>query len=255
MIEKFLSPPFIIIGMHRSGTSMLSGLLSASGIFMGNDLTSDKESRFFQQINRELFRQNHFSWINPGVPAVTAENRFHKTGMLVHYVRARSHPLQFLKLVTGNKWGWKDPRNTFTLDYWLRIFPAAKVIHIYRNGMDVALSLYYRNIRLGKGDKWYEDLLESKTTGFILWEKYIEQAFSYQSKLRDNMLTVQYEKLVAGDLTEIKKLELFTGESYQHLLSHTADKKKISQYNYTEHPELLRLSTQNQWMIKLGYTK
>ncbi len=30
-------------------------------------------------------------------------------------------------------WGWKDPRNTFTLPMWLSIFPKARVLHVLRN--------------------------------------------------------------------------------------------------------------------------
>jgi hypothetical protein len=41
-------------------------------------------------------------------------------------------------------WGWKDPRNTFLLPIWLEIFPNAKIIHIYRNGLDIAKSLAVR---------------------------------------------------------------------------------------------------------------
>jgi len=255
MIEKFFSPPFILIGMHRSGTSFLSELLNVSGIFMGNDLTKDKESRFFQHINTQLLQQNNFTWINPGAPAVTDGIQFSRTGMLLHYLRARSHPLRFLKLITGSSWGWKDPRNTFTLNYWLNIFPNAKVIHIYRNGMDAALSLYNRNVRLGKGDKWYESSLEDKLTGFFLWEKYISQGFSYQQQLNSRMITVQFEELVKGNLIEIKKIETFTGKSLEQNISKTAIKEKASQYNYNEHPKLLQHAHQSQWMKKLGYIR
>jgi hypothetical protein len=41
-------------------------------------------------------------------------------------------------------WGWKDPRNTFLLPLWLTIFPEAKIVHIYRNGIDIAQSLSLR---------------------------------------------------------------------------------------------------------------
>ena len=41
-------------------------------------------------------------------------------------------------------WGWKDPRNTFLLPLWRDIFPEAKVIHVIRNGVDVAASLLTR---------------------------------------------------------------------------------------------------------------
>lgn len=41
-------------------------------------------------------------------------------------------------------WGWKDPVNTFTLPFWLDLFPEARVVHIFRNGVDIAQSLYTR---------------------------------------------------------------------------------------------------------------
>jgi hypothetical protein len=44
-------------------------------------------------------------------------------------------------------WGWKDPRNSITLPVWLKLFPDARVIHIVRNGVDVAESLYRRQQR------------------------------------------------------------------------------------------------------------
>jgi hypothetical protein len=47
-------------------------------------------------------------------------------------------------------WGWKDPRNTLLLRPWLEVFPEAKVVHVVRNGVEVALSLARREaFRLG----------------------------------------------------------------------------------------------------------
>ena len=46
--------PVIIIGMHRSGTSMLTRQLHALGIHMGKDLTINAEARCFQELNRGL---------------------------------------------------------------------------------------------------------------------------------------------------------------------------------------------------------
>lgn len=42
------------------------------------------------------------------------------------------------------RWGWKDPKNTFTLPLWMELFPEAKVLHVKRHGVDVAYSLHTR---------------------------------------------------------------------------------------------------------------
>ncbi|MEM6529500.1 MAG: hypothetical protein AAF653_14480, partial [Chloroflexota bacterium] len=38
-------------------------------------------------------------------------------------------------------WGWKDPRNTLTLAFWLDLFPDANLLLVVRNPMEVARSL------------------------------------------------------------------------------------------------------------------
>ena len=50
-------------------------------------------------------------------------------------------------------WGWKDPRNSFTLKIWRQIYPNAKVIHIHRNPVDVANSLKKRSLAQEKSVK------------------------------------------------------------------------------------------------------
>jgi len=44
-------------------------------------------------------------------------------------------------------WRWKNSRNTFTIDIWIKVFPNAKLIHMYRNLIDVAESLRKRALK------------------------------------------------------------------------------------------------------------
>ncbi|MEZ5023867.1 MAG: sulfotransferase [Chitinophagales bacterium] len=46
-------------------------------------------------------------------------------------------------------WGWKEPRNSFTLEFYKELFPDAKIIHIYRNPIDSANS-YLKRDRKGE---------------------------------------------------------------------------------------------------------
>jgi hypothetical protein len=251
MIHKYFAPPYIVIGMHRSGTSMLAGLLHSSGIFMGNDWDEHQESVFFQGINNDLLEKNAANWAAPRVPAVSDTIQLPAFCLLRRYLKAHCHPSHLVKLLRGNPWGWKDPRNTFTLDSWLKVFPNAKVIHIYRNGLDVALSLASRSMK--KSGKGYGEALKETTVGFNLWEKYVAQAFSFEPVLGDRMVTVQFEKILVSDENEIQKLEAFVGRPLRSQIGATADRTRTQRYREDEHADLISEARQNYWMNKLGY--
>jgi hypothetical protein len=219
---------------------------------MGNDWDPNQESRFFQAINIRLLDQSGFNWTDPGVPEALSI-RLPALQFLFRYVKVTRCPSQLLRLLSGSPWGWKDPRNTFTLSAWLRIFPRAKVIHIYRNGMDVALSLHSRNMKTPREDKCRQPALKLKFAGLDLWEQYVAQAFSFGSLLGARMLNVQFEKLVSGDNEEVARLEQFTGLKLQARIESTADHKRIARYLAPEHEDLIRYAENMEWMRKLGY--
>jgi hypothetical protein len=228
-------PPIIIIGMHRAGTSLLTELLQKMGVFIGNDLDDNFESQFFCNLNIWAFKQTGAEWDNPynmrfidnEIADGLSENfdrHLHSRHMKKNYGKA------FAKLKnTDSFWAWKDPRNTFTLNLWQRIFPAAKILHIYRNPIDVAESLrkreqYFRDLRdsktrTGLRKKYHEYFLTSKRLysqsvrayyldeGIKLWEEYTGQALKYQ----ENALHIAYEKLLTEPQMELEKICSFAG--------------------------------------------
>lgn len=60
-----MSAPFVIVGMHRSGTSLVSRILDQSGVFMGLDLQEDHESRFFIELNKWIYENAGADWARP----------------------------------------------------------------------------------------------------------------------------------------------------------------------------------------------
>ena len=60
-----LRPPVILLGMHRSGTSLVARLLDDLGLFQGSDLQEDHESVYFLEVNDLLMRRVGASWDNP----------------------------------------------------------------------------------------------------------------------------------------------------------------------------------------------
>jgi len=171
--SKFLSnfQPIIIIGMHRSGTTMITKILRELGLFVGIDLEPNLESLYFFERNISILKVCNGSYLYPDV--INHLERYSKTKKeIVHLLKKDLNSFNVINFL-GTKyyfkyrsifninfpWGWKDPRNTFTLPLWLEIFPNSKIIHVYRNGIDVASSLYTRekkilsNYLLSKNEK------------------------------------------------------------------------------------------------------
>ena len=123
---------------------------------MGLRVDDNWESNHTRRINQFIFRQINATWDH-----VTPFNNLYKSNdharqielLMRSFINRRFILDHFglsdsiaIKPKSGKTWfwGWKDPRNTFTLPFWKAIFPAAKIIHIYRNPVDVALSLKTR---------------------------------------------------------------------------------------------------------------
>ncbi len=234
--------PVIFIGMHRSGTSMLGRLLEELGMFFGAVKDENNEALFFQDLNEWLLAQCGGRWDNP-----TPFNQYFWrndevikwTELYIRNLLASPRCMQFVgaRYVLGGigglgmPWGWKDPRNTFTLPVWLRIFPDAKVVSIERNGVDVAQSLRAREIKmLEDAPRFYKKnrmaffvrlrrsgfahsprclVLED---GFALWEEYTSQADAVMAQLpAGRALALRYEDVLDNPLKWLGETAAFCG--------------------------------------------
>ena len=156
MANHSLLSPIIVVGMHRSGTSLLTNILQELGLFIGVQKDSNDESVFFQGINDWLLRSSGASWDYP-LPVGLLFERTYLREISREYIESLMTSPRAVSFLGVSKylryrsisrmdvpWGWKDPRNTFTLPIWLEIFPNAKIIHVVRHGVDVANSLRTR---------------------------------------------------------------------------------------------------------------
>jgi hypothetical protein len=145
------------------------------------------------------------------------------------------------------------PIKIFWVGGCLGLFKKENLFQIYRNGMDVALSLHHRNMKTPRADKCRQPALKLKPAGLDLWQQYVAQAFSFESLLGERMLTLQFEKLVSCDEKEVEKLERFTGLELRGRIEAMADQKRTARYLDPEHEDLVRYAGKMEWMKKLGY--
>lgn len=210
-----MRPPFIIIGMHRSGTSILTKVLEKSGIFMGVMKDPNYEAMHFLSINQQVLWKAGYKWFQPGIPKHEDWHPISGAEVYAEHFKLIGRWAKIKLALRRPAWGWKDPRNTYTLDMWLTKFPKAKIIHLVRDQEDVAQSLYRRN--QVDGEAHAEELNELDYCR-TLWTNYVTQARSYKEQLGHRYLEINYEALRAFEPATIKKLESFCDRPIEQAL-------------------------------------
>jgi hypothetical protein len=214
-----MKPPAVIIGAHRSGTSLLAEIIGRFGIFTGYKVSGHNESLFFIRANQYIYSLAHGRWDNPApvnylIKALKNDQKLEDQFLVFFQEKLLSqiHTEYWGGPKERKCWGWKDPRTSFTLPIWESLYPDLKVIHIYRNGVDVAASLQERERT--RGSKFSNHIFSCRclelSGGFSLWSEYVTQCRKVLGQVStDNKLEIQYENLLLNPQDEFFRLENF----------------------------------------------
>ncbi len=241
------SPPVVVTGMHRCGTTMLVRLLSGLGGHFGARTDPNAEDYFFMRLDEWVMRRAGGAWDYP-LPTLRylRHPRFFDdtAGLLARTVASP----RFADFTGGHSldpasgpWGFKDPRAVFTFPLWSRVFPGAKLVVIQRNGVDAAQSLATREAARWKGDREddaylrirplmgrWQDVLKSTESfenylfstrclaledAFDLWQEYVTEAEALLARYEGPKLAVRYEALIAEPEAQLERITRFCGLS------------------------------------------
>ncbi|NLF31864.1 MAG: sulfotransferase [Planctomycetes bacterium] len=234
--------PVIILGMHRSGTSLIARVLERLGLFAGRRKEHNHEAWLLLKLNDWLLAQCAARWDHPApfdllldAPDVRARTARYLDDLLgspraISYLGWRRwlryrHPRRLPR-----PWGWKDPRTTFTLPLWRDVFPEARIIHVRRHGVDVAASLMTRRVdgfraacaKYDRFGRWY--WLRPKDGGFAdslrlhglddafgLWEQYTDRAAEHTRAMGERAIELRYEDFLRDPAPHAGRLASFCG--------------------------------------------
>src|SRR5438270_239588 len=188
-----------IAGAHRSGTSMLTSLLHACGLYLGPENAlmppqTDNPEGFWEHLgfvalNDELLNGLGGAW---DLPPRIDEN----------FKDSRLDPLRMkAKLLiegfdSARVWGWKDPRNSLTLPFWLNVLPGLKTLIMVRNPLEAAHSMRERNGT-------------SYSFGLRLWEIYNRRVIEAVDE-KDRLVT-HYDSFFRDAESELRRIVRFVG--------------------------------------------
>lgn len=203
---------YIVLGMHKSGTTLVAQTLHHSGIQMGDSF--DKSAGY---------RDNKYEWrepflINLDLLGVDEQNYF----SLDNYepfesiaptaIQERMRSLISLRESTSTDWGFKEPLTCLTYGPWSRNLPPHKLIGVYRSPSQVL--------------KHYNAGLTHPHLGFRAlraWSNYNHAMLNALRSRQEHSILLRYEELMSGS-REFKRLEAFAERTL-------TDRRKTSEYH------------------------
>ncbi len=224
--DKIKSTPVFIVGMPRSGTSLIEQILSTHSQIYGAG-----ELNYFQKIvvkaGFEIPNKNHKYFADIRKSYYEKINKISNTTFIID------------KLPSNFRW----------IGFILKSFPEAKIIHIQRNPMAVCWS-NYKTFFIDQG------------LDFNLTQKDVAQYYSmysdlmnfWNNKFKNNILTVNYEIFVNNFEQNTKKILNYLDLEWEdQLLEYAKTSRPVTTASHNQVREKIKKDTSDQWKKYTNY--
>lgn len=196
-----MSNGIIVLGMHRSGTSLMAELIHRWGAFgrVGECLPPSRwnargywELAPLVDLNRRLLRETGSNWSFP-----PSQKRDQDLAALATHPKYRDEALSLIasmNLERGHNWFWKDPRLSLLLPFWQQLWDKPRYVICLRDPLEICSSLQER------------DNL-SHPVSMMLWHRYM---VSILERTRGcPCIVMSYSRVLGAPLRECERLAEF----------------------------------------------
>lgn len=194
-----------VLGMHRSGTSMLMKTLNNLGVYLGKNedmlaFADDNPEGFWEHRGIVEIHENILAELNRSWDSLTPLPK-----NWLNNPRIQQYKLDLIDVIKREfkyvpVWGFKDPRTCILLPLWNEIYDVLEIevsyIIILRNPLDVANSLYKRNNI-------------NKQYGIALWYYYMINIMEYTKGC--NKLILHYDSILEETMNSARRIASYTG--------------------------------------------
>jgi len=217
--------PIFVVGVPRSGTTLLAAMLAAH-----SRLSCGPETRFFHFLGKtdpgqlceaQLWPEKAVGFLfSTKLVDIPVPKHYSLTREQIYaYLKERPTTVpvilsslteQYMYREGKCRWVEKSPEHLMYIHDIRRYFPQSPIIRIMRDPRDVALSLV-------KAPWAPPNFLEA----LMFWRKYDEHSAMFFQQ-DHNCYTIYYENLVAATERELGRLCSFIGEEYEHQMLDTS---------------------------------
>lgn len=196
--------PLIVAGMHRSGTSLMTAVVGALGVDLGDrlldgDIHNAKgyfEDVDFLEFQRRILQErspaNDLGWPDWGW---TESEQLNLQNLDAYLPDAKA---LIASRSSQGLWGWKDPRTTLLLDFWADLLPNARYLLVYRFPWDVADSVLRVN---------HPTFVANPDYALRSWYIYNRSLLRFYEKHQDQSLLINVNAFLENPETGLKLLQ------------------------------------------------
>jgi len=240
---------YVVLGMHKSGTSFISQTLHHSGINMvdevNRDLSYDQGNKYEREstkaLNQEILCSEGIHSLNLSLPeklSVTKDQQERMQSLIEDYDER------------FDSWGFKDPRTCFTYPFWEKVLPRHKLIVVYRP-IEELWKRYRRSrkvlfplnaIQLVK--RWYEH--NARIVKYLQQTNIHYLILDYSLAMREQTEFNRLQRFVGARLNDERDTRLYRGRGGKYIFLTIAKRlyyiqRKRSVDEMVRHLNVLRL--------------
>ncbi|WP_198133767.1 sulfotransferase [Roseobacter sp. GAI101] len=194
--------PVIVLGMHKSGTTLISETLHASGIAM-IDTTQEGGYDDGNKMEREATRCLNIALL--GCEDLESVRITQSLDVATTTLDQRAHGRAVLETASRNgAWGFKDPRTLLTYDYWEDLIGTPQLVGIFRDPAEV-----FRHYARRPWWRWIRQDPMYIPAAMHAWCVY-NDALLTLARRRPDMLLLDYAAFMSSPL-EMSRLEKHLG--------------------------------------------
>lgn len=221
--------PIFIVGMPRSGTTLIEQILSSH-----SEVCGAGELPYLGEIAEQAISENKKIRYPECINHLTAETL---TQLSEKYLaKLNSHG-------DGSKYiSDKMPHNFMYVGLIKKLFPNCKIIHCLRNPLDVCLSIYFHNFNQNHP---YTDSLSNLGHYYNQYRKLMD---FWKSQYDDLIIDIAYEELLTDAEHNVRKILDHSGLEWQdNCLKHYENKRTVSTPSYAQVDQPLYTASMERW--------
>ncbi len=232
---------FVVLGMHKSGTTLVSQILHHSGINMDDHIDEhvsyDRGNKYERQaalnLNIEILGARGYEVLDLTPRALES--------VPAHY---HERVREIVADCTGRyqDWGFKDPRTCLTYPVWASALPEHKLIVIFRDPREIWPRFRPNRSQFYLGPHHARMMLSR-------WREHNVRILEYIRDAKAEVLILRYRDLMTTQ-EEFDRLQTFVGRKL-------IDRRNPALYRSRArfHPSLALVNTWNELVHRQGYRR